>query len=74
MFFYAEEASSPEDYLFDMIVGALQDVVMEPTFSSIQETFKQKHCHIFEEGEENKNEYMAIFIQYQNIVEKYIVE
>lgn len=33
----------------------------------------RQHCDVFEEKEENKMEYMAIFNHYQQVVEKYIL-
>ena len=41
-------------------------------FEKVQNIFFGKHCEIFEEGEENKIEYMNIFKLYQSEIEKYI--
>jgi len=53
-------------------VGALQDIVMEPEFEEQQREFLERNCMIFEDEEENKMEYMAIFKEYQTKIEGYI--
>eukprot|EP01017_Pseudomicrothorax_dubius_P014500 TRINITY_DN1690_c0_g1_i1.p1 TRINITY_DN1690_c0_g1~~TRINITY_DN1690_c0_g1_i1.p1 ORF type:complete len:178 (-),score=65.56 TRINITY_DN1690_c0_g1_i1:184-717(-) len=61
-----------EDDEFDEIVGKLQDIVIEPTFEDLQKKFLDQNCEIFQEGEENKMEYMVAFKNYQKTVESYL--
>jgi len=66
---FAENSGDGEDIEFDLIIGALEDVLMEGQLSSIQREFCEKHCAIFEDSEENKLEYTEIFRQYTELVE-----
>ena len=43
---------------------------MEGEILEIQKSFCEKHCGIFEDTDENKLEYMDIFKQYTDIVER----
>ena len=65
---------SAEDLLFDEMVGALQEIVMEPEFVALEDGFTRENCGAFEEGEENKNEYMLVFNRYQEQVGKHILQ
>ena len=67
---YAENSCDGEDIEFDLMVGALEDILFEGQLSNVQKEFCEKHCHIFEDTEENKLEYSEIFRQYTEIVEK----
>jgi len=58
-----------EDDEFDELVGALQDIVMDPEFEDQQREFLERNCMIFEDEEENKMEYMSIFKEYQAKIE-----
>ena len=61
-----------DDDEFDELVGALQDIVIDPDFEEQQREFLEKNCMIFEDEEENKIEYMGIFKEYQAKLESYI--
>jgi len=61
-----------EDDEFDELVGALQDIVLDPEFEEQQREFLEKNCMIFEDEEENKIEYMGIFKEYQAKLENFI--
>lgn len=63
---------NPEDDLFDMVVGRLQDTVLDPEFEHLQESFFAEHSHHFTEEEENKLIYMRIFRGYVDTIERYI--
>lgn len=61
-----------EDDEFDEIVGALQDLVMDPEFEEQQREFLEKNCDVFEDMDENKLEYTKIFQEYQDKLENYM--
>eukprot|EP00359_Climacostomum_virens_P004468 CAMPEP_0204919030 /NCGR_PEP_ID=MMETSP1397-20131031/16591_1 /ASSEMBLY_ACC=CAM_ASM_000891 /TAXON_ID=49980 /ORGANISM="Climacostomum Climacostomum virens, Strain Stock W-24" /LENGTH=180 /DNA_ID=CAMNT_0052092571 /DNA_START=14 /DNA_END=556 /DNA_ORIENTATION=+ len=65
---------NPEDDLFDMIVGRLQETVLDPEFEQLQESFFAEYSHHFTEDEENKLIYMRIFRTYVDTIERYIAE
>lgn len=67
---FAEDSGNADDNEFDLIVGALEEVLFEGEISEIQKAFCEQHCGIFEDSEENKLEYTALFSQYTELVEK----
>lgn len=64
--------SSSKDQKFDAVVGHIEDIVIDSIFQDMQANFMDKHCHEFEESEENKLSYTTIFNEYVNMLEKYI--
>ncbi|NXP73881.1 AR2BP protein, partial [Ramphastos sulfuratus] len=66
--------SPPSDAEFDTVVGYLEDIIMDDDFQFIQRTFMEKHYQEFDDSEENKLIYTAIFNEYISLVEKYIEE
>ena len=56
------------------ILLSVQKIVQGPEFLSWQNSFIEEHLSTFEYGEENKLEYTQIFQQYEDGVEKQIVE
>lgn len=60
------------DNHFDAVIGALEDLIMEADFNSLQSGFFRTHCSIFEDSEENKLEYTSLFQSYIDLVETYI--
>ena len=62
------------DDKFDMYVGVLQEVLLEPQFEKMTKSFSNKNCMEFEATEENKLCYMSIFKEYQNTIEGYLME
>lgn len=62
-------ARDEETNKFDAIVGALQDVLMDPEFEEQRESFCREHCMIFEDNDENKLEYTTVFSAYTQMVE-----
>jgi ADP-ribosylation factor 2-binding protein len=63
---------SAEDDEFDRIVGCLEEVMMDPAFSSTQTSFCLAHCSKFDRSEENKLEYTLIFEDYTKLMESII--
>ena len=52
------------DDKFDMYVGVLQDILLDPEFEKLTKQFTHKYCMEFEATEENKLSYMTIFKEY----------
>ena len=52
------------DDKFDMYVGVLQEVLLEPQFEKMTKSFSNKNCMEFEATEENKLCYTNIFKEY----------
>eukprot|EP00386_Alphamonas_edax_P009435 GDKI01031046.1.p1 GENE.GDKI01031046.1~~GDKI01031046.1.p1 ORF type:complete len:219 (-),score=70.71 GDKI01031046.1:91-690(-) len=57
---------------FEEALGCLEDLVVSDEFQQLMQSFCKKHCHVFEDTEENKLEYTAIFEKYANTMEKFI--
>ncbi|KAJ3065246.1 ADP-ribosylation factor-like protein 2-binding protein [Podochytrium sp. JEL0797] len=64
--------ASREDELFDLIVGTLEDLLMDDSFVDFQNKFMEKNCKHFSADDENKFIYMDIFKAYNAKVEAYI--
>ncbi|GAX81131.1 hypothetical protein CEUSTIGMA_g8565.t1 [Chlamydomonas eustigma] len=62
-------ARDEETNRFDQIVGALEDVLMDPEFEDARETFCRSHCGVFEDNDENKLIYTDVFSRYTELVE-----
>jgi ADP-ribosylation factor 2-binding protein len=58
-----------QDNEFDMAVGAIEDILMDGEFVGIQTAFCERHCAIFTDDEENKLEYMPLFVEYTELIE-----
>ena len=58
-----------EDEFFDLAVGALQETVIDPAFTHLQNKFMDEFCGKFEEKEENKLIYNEIFKAYIQTIE-----
>jgi ADP-ribosylation factor 2-binding protein len=65
-------SQSSDDHYFDIVVGKLMDILIEEDFEEKQAAFVEKHCHCFEDTEENKLEYMDIYKQYTDLVETHL--
>ncbi|GFR51997.1 hypothetical protein Agub_g14532 [Astrephomene gubernaculifera] len=63
---------SDETRRFDSIVGALEDVLMDPDFEELREGFCRENCQHFEDSDENKLIYTDIFSKYTELVERTI--
>jgi len=70
--FVSMGGENEEDDEFDMIVGALEDIMMDDEFQELQRTFATEHCSHFEDTDENKLIYTEIFAKYTELVEGYL--
>ena len=61
-----------EDNYFDVIITYIQDIVFDSKFTEFQTKFFKKYCNEFEDTEENKITYTAIFQKYKDTIEAYI--
>jgi ADP-ribosylation factor 2-binding protein len=50
-------------------VGALEEVLLDPSFEAIKKKFCEEHCGIFDDKDENKIEYTEIFQRYTALIE-----
>ena len=64
--------SSAKDTQFDLVIGHIEDIVVDNTFQTKQMDFFDKHFSEFEDAEENKLSYTPIFQDYVNMLEKHI--
>jgi len=62
------------DDKFDEIVGALQDILLDPAFEKMQKDFFNSNCLQFEATEENKLVYTSIFKSYTDLIEAFILD
>eukprot|EP01112_Ceratiomyxa_fruticulosa_P004584 TRINITY_DN15120_c0_g1_i1.p1 TRINITY_DN15120_c0_g1~~TRINITY_DN15120_c0_g1_i1.p1 ORF type:complete len:154 (+),score=32.80 TRINITY_DN15120_c0_g1_i1:269-730(+) len=71
---FAEDTGghSEGDDLFDMIVGKIQDILIQDEFTELVNNFMRDHCQIFENSEENKLEYTTVFQQFHKLIESYL--
>ena len=63
-FEFKASGQDENDDKFDMYVGVLQEVLLEPEFEKLTKSFSNKHCMEFEATEENKLCYTSIFKEY----------
>lgn len=63
------DSNTSEDNEFDFIVGALEEVLLDPSFETIKRKFCEEHCNIFDDKDENKIEYTEIFQKYTTLIE-----
>ena len=54
------------------MVGALQELLLDPEFDTMQKNFSRANCMEFEATEENKLSYMTIFTNYTDTIEAHI--
>ena len=52
----------------------LQETVLSSGFEKIQRGFFEKNCHTFEDTDENKLEYLAIYQEYQTLIETHLLK
>ncbi len=60
--------------LIDAVVGKLEEILVDQEFERERLAFCQTHCDIFEETEENKLEYTAVFEKYSALIETTLEE
>mmetsp|Transcript_29196 Transcript_29196/g.29545 ORF Transcript_29196/g.29545 Transcript_29196/m.29545 type:complete len:167 (+) Transcript_29196:114-614(+) len=63
-------SGSAEDIEFDLIVGALEEIILNDEFSQMQNSFCDEHCDIFQDNEENKIAYTELFHRYTELIEQ----
>ncbi|XP_061630921.1 ADP-ribosylation factor-like protein 2-binding protein isoform X1 [Phyllopteryx taeniolatus] len=69
---FAISSSSAADTAFDSVIGCIEDIIMEEAFQLLQQNFMEKHYQEFDNTEENKLSYTAIFNEYVELLEKYV--
>ncbi|KAI9164527.1 hypothetical protein H9P43_008386 [Blastocladiella emersonii ATCC 22665] len=57
---------------FDMVIGEIENILLDPEFIKMQDGFFDAHCHEFENKDENKLICMDIFQRYVRLVESYL--
>ncbi|KAK6178164.1 hypothetical protein SNE40_012976 [Patella caerulea] len=62
--------SNVVDTQFDIIIGYIEDIIMEEKFQTLQNSFLERFYKEFEETEENKFIYTDIHKEYVNVLEK----
>ncbi|DAZ93725.1 TPA: hypothetical protein N0F65_009651 [Lagenidium giganteum] len=70
--FSKDSGDNTEESKFDEMVGALQDVLIDPEFVDMQNDFCLKNCEEFEDLTENKLVYTTIFKQYTTLIENFL--
>ncbi|XP_014278211.1 ADP-ribosylation factor-like protein 2-binding protein [Halyomorpha halys] len=66
-----DENASPLS-TFDVIIGHIEDILIDEEFLELQKCILEKHCEEFDETEENKLCYTSVFEEYVSIMESYI--
>ncbi|KAK4309336.1 hypothetical protein Pmani_019031 [Petrolisthes manimaculis] len=66
------EDDSQETFHINFLVGHIENIILSEEFASLRENFLAQHCHIFDDAEENKLEYMDIYKQYTDLIEGHI--
>ena len=62
--------NTAEDNEFDNIMGHVEDILVDDSFSSVQNKFCSENCDVFDDAEENKIVYTEIFNKYISLIEK----
>jgi len=70
--FVSMGGDNEEDDAFDLIVGALEDIMMDPEFQELQSSFAAEHCAHFDATDENKLVYTEIFAKYTELIEGFL--
>ncbi|OQS05720.1 hypothetical protein THRCLA_02181 [Thraustotheca clavata] len=63
---------SHEENKLDEAMGVIQDVLIDPEFVELQNSFCEQHCEYFDDESENKLIYMDLFKEYTNLIENYL--
>jgi ADP-ribosylation factor-like protein 2-binding protein len=66
------DGGSREDQRWDSIVGVLESILMDESFSDAQEEYCVQHCHHFDDSDENKLVYTSIYKNYTDMIESRI--
>ncbi|KAL4235422.1 ADP-ribosylation factor-like protein 2-binding protein [Mactra antiquata] len=68
----ATSSSSISDTKFDLVIGHIEDIIMEDEFQTMQHSFLEKYYNEFDDTEENKFIYTDIHREYVSLVEHYL--
>uniref|UniRef100_A0AAJ7WL48 ADP-ribosylation factor-like protein 2-binding protein n=1 Tax=Petromyzon marinus TaxID=7757 RepID=A0AAJ7WL48_PETMA len=72
MFAFSEATPDSVDASFDLVIGHLEEIIMDGGFQEMQRRFMDENYREFEDTEENKLSYTQIFHQYMELIEGYI--
>lgn len=61
-----------EENEFDEMMGALQDILLDPEFVQLQASFSDQYADQFEDTDENKLEYTELFERYTTNIEDFL--
>mmetsp|Transcript_5033 Transcript_5033/g.11437 ORF Transcript_5033/g.11437 Transcript_5033/m.11437 type:complete len:231 (+) Transcript_5033:30-722(+) len=70
--FVSMGGENEDDDAFDTTIGALEEIIMDDEFQTMQEKFAEENCSHFDETDENKLIYTEIFAKYTGLVEGYL--
>uniref|UniRef100_K3X855 ADP-ribosylation factor-like protein 2-binding protein n=1 Tax=Globisporangium ultimum (strain ATCC 200006 / CBS 805.95 / DAOM BR144) TaxID=431595 RepID=K3X855_GLOUD len=70
--FSTDTGDNTEENQFDEMIGALQDILIDPEFVALQSDFCFRNCEVFENVTENKLIYTSIFNEYANLIESFL--
>uniref|UniRef100_A0A8D8QIS9 ADP-ribosylation factor-like protein 2-binding protein n=2 Tax=Cacopsylla melanoneura TaxID=428564 RepID=A0A8D8QIS9_9HEMI len=65
-------SNTEPDELFHLIIGCIEDILIDPEFSDLQTKFLEKYWMEFDDVEENKFIYMDIFQEYTQSIETHL--
>uniref|UniRef100_A0A6V2TH31 ADP-ribosylation factor-like protein 2-binding protein n=1 Tax=Heterosigma akashiwo TaxID=2829 RepID=A0A6V2TH31_HETAK len=66
------QSTNQTELEFDMVVGALEEILLDEEFTDLQTPFFKQHCDEFEDTDENKLEYTDIFNSYTEMIEEFL--
>mmetsp|Transcript_10692 Transcript_10692/g.13889 ORF Transcript_10692/g.13889 Transcript_10692/m.13889 type:complete len:188 (-) Transcript_10692:143-706(-) len=66
------QSVNPAELEFDLVVGALEDILLNEEFVALQRDFFAANCDEFEDTEENKLSYTEIFNNYTTMIEEFL--
>eukprot|EP01001_Neometanema_parovale_P012371 NODE_8663_length_689_cov_24.681979_g8405_i0.p1 GENE.NODE_8663_length_689_cov_24.681979_g8405_i0~~NODE_8663_length_689_cov_24.681979_g8405_i0.p1 ORF type:complete len:183 (+),score=43.38 NODE_8663_length_689_cov_24.681979_g8405_i0:56-604(+) len=69
---FASHSCSAGDENFDMVVGALEEILMDGEFNAKHERFLEANCADFTDASENKLAYTTVFKAYNDEIENYL--
>ncbi|QDZ23416.1 ADP-ribosylation factor-like protein 2-binding protein [Chloropicon primus] len=68
------EHQNEQTNLIDAVVGKLEEILVDEIFETARMDFCRSNCGVFDESEENKLEYTALFRNFSELVEKTLEE
>lgn len=69
-----KESTPTDSEYFDEVIGHIENLVMDESFQNILNHFMESYYKHFDNGEENKIEYMEIFQLYTDAIERHITD